>query len=195
MTISTRSPSRILPIDGPNITNIVCGVHLNCRFDLKHVALLARNVQYRPKMFSACVIKIREPKTTALVFENGKMQVLGARSLEDARLACRKFTRILQKMGYVPRITNFTVQNMVANANSRMVIRLEGIYHDHYKSGLVHFEPELFPGLVFRMVDPKVTALVFAKGKIVLLGAKKEEHIERAMQLLYPVLVMYRHTE
>ena len=192
MSLSRRKSSRVLPIVGPNITNIVCGVHLNCRFDLKNIALHGRNVTYRPKKFSAVVIRIREPKATALVFENGKMQVLGTKSVEDAKLACRKFARMLQKMGYNPRMEEFKVQNMVASADTRMVIRLEGLKYEHLK--YTHYEPELFPGLVYKIKEPKVTALVFAKGKVVLLGAKKVEEIEQAMQSLYPVLVGFKQS-
>lgn len=192
-TPGRRRSSRTLPIQGPSISNIVCGVNLNCLFDLQNIALHARNVTYRPKKFSAVVIRIREPKATALVFSNGKMQVLGTKSLADAHLASRKFARMLQKMGYRPRLEGFAVQNIVASADTRMVIRLEGIHRQFYDT-FAKYEPELFPGLVFTIMQPKMTALIFSKGKVVLLGAKTVEDIEEAMQKLYPVLVEYKRT-
>lgn len=188
-----RKSSRVLPITGPNISNIVCGVNLNCLFDLQNIALHGRNVTYRPKKFSAVVIRIREPKATALVFSNGKMQVLGTKSLADAHLAARKFARMLQKMGYRPRMEGFTVQNIVASADTRMVIRLEGLHRNHYDT-FAKYEPELFPGLVWTMMEPRMTALVFSGGKVVLLGAKTVEDVEEAIQKLYPVLVEYKRT-
>ncbi|KAK5170943.1 uncharacterized protein LTR77_004087 [Saxophila tyrrhenica] len=187
-----RSSSRALPYDGPKLANIVCGVNLNCRFDLQLIARHCRNVEYCPKRFKAAIIRTREPKATALVFEGGKMQMLGARSVDDAKLACRKFARMLQKLGYEPRTEGFNVQNMVAHADTKMVVRLEGLHAENWR--WTQFEPELFPGLFFQMMQPNMKTLVFAKGKVVLLGGKEEGDFEKAMQNLYPLLVQYRKT-
>ncbi|KAK3052862.1 hypothetical protein LTR09_005926 [Extremus antarcticus] len=185
-SVSTRNSSRALPIDGPKITNIVCGVNLNCRFELKTIALYGRNVTYYPKKFNAAIIRMREPKATALVFQTGKMQVLGAKSVDDAKLAARKFARMLQKMGFSPRMEGFNVQNIVAVVDTKMIIRLEKLHHDHYVYS--RWEPELFPGLVYRFHESKVKALVFTTGKVVLLGSKQEEQLDECIKLLYPVL-------
>ena len=151
-----------LPIIGPHISNVVCGVNLNCRFDLKHVALSARNVVYNPKRFPAAVLRLREPKATALIFEAGKLQALGTKSVEDAKLAARKFARMLQKLGYQPKLDDFVVQNIVGNADTRTLIRLEGLQLAH--RNYVKYEPEIFPGLVYTLLNPKMKVLVFARG-------------------------------
>jgi transcription initiation factor TFIID TATA-box-binding protein len=186
-----RKPSRPIPVAKPKVSNIVCGMNLNCRFDLHHIALHGRNAVYNPKRFPATILRIREPKATALVFEAGKMQVLGTTSVDDAKLASRKFARILQKMGYQPRLEDWKVQNLVGSADTRMIIRLEGLHRDHADK-FTRYEPELFPGLVFSIEQPKMKALVFAKGKVVFLGARQTEDLEIALQALYPVLHMYR---
>ncbi|KAK3708812.1 hypothetical protein LTR37_011333 [Vermiconidia calcicola] len=186
---STARP-KPLTVIGPNISNVVSGCNLNSRFDLKNIALHGRNAIYNPKRFPAVVLRIREPKSTALIFEGGKMQVLGTKSIDDAKLASRKFARILQKMGYNVRLEDFIVQNMVGSADTRMVIGLEGLCTAHYP--YTKYEPELFPGLVYTMLSPKMTVLVFAKGKLVFLGAKRKEDLEQALQSLYPVLVHHR---
>ena len=118
------------------------------------------------------------------------MQVLGTKSVEDARLASRKFARMLQKLGYKPRLDDFVVQNIVGNADARMLIRLEGLHLHH--EPYVKYEPELFPGLVYSVMQPKMKVLVFAKGKLVFLGAKRKGDLDRALELLYPVLVEFR---
>ena len=67
--------------------NIVATVNLDCRLDLKTIALHARNAEYNPKRFAAVIMRIREPKTTALIFASGKMVVTGAKSEDDSKLA------------------------------------------------------------------------------------------------------------
>ena len=118
------------------------------------------------------------------------MQVLGTKSVEDAKLASRKFARQLQKMGFKPRLEDFVVQNIVANADTKMMIRLEGLQNQN--PFWTKWEPELFPGLVFTIVNPKMKVLVFAKGKLVFVGAKKQEELETALEQLYPVLRQHK---
>ena len=80
--------------------NIVSTVSLGCKLDLKKIALHARNAEYNPKRFAAVIMRIREPRTTALIFGSGKMVCTGAKSEEDSRLAARKYARIVQKLGF-----------------------------------------------------------------------------------------------
>ena len=80
--------------------NIVSTVNLSCKLDLKKIALHARNAEYNPKRFAAVIMRIREPRTTALIFSSGKMVCTGAKSEEDSRLAARKYARIIQKLGF-----------------------------------------------------------------------------------------------
>lgn len=82
--------------------------------------------------FAAVVLRLREPKATALVFSSGKMVVNGARSEDDARLASRKFARIIQKLGY-PEATfkEFKIHNVVASSDIRMRLRLNDLRMGH----------------------------------------------------------------
>ena len=79
---------------------------------------------------------------------------------------------------------------MVGSCDVKFPIRLEGLAWSH-----VHFaqyEPELFPGLIYRMVVPKIVLLIFVSGKIVLTGGKKREDIYQAFENIYPVLTEFR---
>lgn len=114
------------------------------------------------------------------------------KSVEDAKLAARKFARMLQKLGMQPRLEDFNVQNIVAHADTRMLIRLEGLQYEHQE--FAKYEPEFFPGLVYTILQPKMKVLVFAKGKLVLLGAKSMDDLDKAVMLLYPVLLHFRRT-
>lgn len=84
----------------PQLQNIVSTVNLCCKLDLKKIALHARNAEYNPKRFAAVIMRIREPRTTALIFSSGKMVCTGAKSEDDSRLAARKYARIIQKLGF-----------------------------------------------------------------------------------------------
>ncbi|PSN61025.1 transcription initiation factor-like protein [Corynespora cassiicola Philippines] len=174
----------------PTLQNIVATVNLSARLDLKTIALHARNAEYNPKRFAAVIMRIREPKTTALVFASGKMVVTGAKSEDDSKLASRKYARIIQKLGFNARFTDFKIQNIVGSCDIKFPIRLEGLASRHHTFS--SYEPELFPGLIYRMMKPKIVLLIFVSGKIVLTGAKVREEIYTAFELIYPVLSDFR---
>ena len=97
------------------------------QLDLKTIALHARNAEYNPKRFAAVIMRIREPKTTALIFKSGKMVVTGAKTEEDARNAARKYARIIQKLDFPAKFTEFKIQNIVGSCDVKVPIRLEGL--------------------------------------------------------------------
>ncbi|KAK9764461.1 TATA-binding protein (TBP) [Basidiobolus ranarum] len=111
----------------PTLQNIVATVNLDCRLDLKTIALHARNAEYNPKRFAAVIMRIRDPKTTALIFASGKMVVTGAKSEDDSRLAARKYARIIQKLGFNAKFTDFKFQNIVGSCDVKLPIRLGGL--------------------------------------------------------------------
>lgn len=174
----------------PILQNVVATVNLNCKLDLKSIALHARNAEYNPKKFAAVIMRIREPKTTALIFASGKMVVTGAKSEKASRIASQRYSKIIQKLGFSVYFDSFTVQNIVSSCDLKFPIKLEGLAYAH--SNYCSYEPELFPGLIYRMVKPKIVLLIFVSGKIVLTGAKKREDIFEAFENIYPVLTQYR---
>lgn len=183
---ATQGPSGITP----TLQNIVATVNLDCRLDLKTIALHARNAEYNPKRFAAVIMRIRDPKTTALIFASGKMVVTGAKSEDDSKLASRKYARIIQKLGFNAKFTDFKIQNIVGSCDIKFPIRLEGLASRHHNFS--SYEPELFPGLIYRMIKPKIVLLIFVSGKIVLTGAKVREEIYQAFEMIYPVLQDFR---
>jgi len=145
---------------GPTFSNIVATANVSCQLDLKSLALHLRNAEYNPKRFPAVSIRIRDPKTTALIFKSGKMVVTGSRSINDSKLACRKFVPMLQKLGYaVPKSfeeCNFTIRNHVANMDFGHPIRLEGF--EVGQRMFARWEPQLFPNLIYNMMLPKLVS-------------------------------------
>ncbi|CAN6459684.1 unnamed protein product [Victoria cruziana] len=120
--------------------NIVSTVNLDCKLDLC-------------TRFAAVIMRIREPKTTALVFASGKMVCTGAKSEQQSKLAARKYARIIQKLGFPAKFKDFKIQNIVGSRDVEFPIRLEGLAYSH---GAFSSQPEL----------------IFVSGKIVLTGAK-----------------------
>ncbi|KAF8477703.1 TBP-domain-containing protein [Russula ochroleuca] len=188
----TLEQQHITAVEGivPTLQNIVATVNLDCRLDLKTIALHARNAEYNPKRFAAVIMRIRDPKTTALIFASGKMVVTGAKSEDNSRLASRKYARIVQKLGFDAKFSEFKIQNIVGSCDVKFPIRLEGLAYSHGQFS--SYEPELFPGLIYRMIKPKVVLLIFVSGKIVLTGAKVREEIYTAFNTIYTVLCEFR---
>uniref|UniRef100_A0A0A9ZHR4 TATA-box-binding protein n=1 Tax=Lygus hesperus TaxID=30085 RepID=A0A0A9ZHR4_LYGHE len=147
--------SGIIPI----IQNIVATVNVGCPLNLKSIAMQARNAEYNPKRFVAVIMRIRKPKATALVFQSGKIVITGSKNEYESRLAASKFCRILQRLGYSHiRFMDFTIQNIVGSVDVRFPIKLEHLCNEN--SFYASYEPELFPGLVYRMPDPKVCMII-----------------------------------
>jgi len=148
------------------IQNMSSTCNLGVRLDLKQIALKCRNTEFNPRRFAAVIMRLREPRATALIFASGKMCVTGTKSTHNSALAARKFAYIVERVGFKPQTyIDFKVQNIVGTADVGFPIRLEGLVYAH--STFCSFEPELFPGLIYRLVSPRVVFLIFVSGKIV----------------------------
>lgn len=175
------------------IQNMSSTADLGVRLDLKKIALKCRNTEFNPRRFAAVIMRLREPRATALIFASGKMCVTGVKSTHNATLACKKFAYIIERVGFKPQeFVDFKVQNIVGTTDVGFPIRLEGLVYAH--SAFASYEPELFPGLIYRLVSPRVVFLIFVSGKIVITGAKKESDLSNALTKIYPVLVEFKKT-
>ncbi len=173
------------------IQNISSTANLGVRLDLKQIALRCRNTEFNPRRFAAVIMRLREPRATALIFASGKMCVTGTKTTHNSTLAAKKFAYIVEKVGFKPKPEiDFKVQNMVGTLDVGFPIRLEGLVYAH--SSFSSYEPELFPGLIYRLVSPKVVFLIFVSGKVVITGAKTETDLTVALTKMYPVLVEYK---
>lgn len=137
-------------------------------------------------------MRIREPRTTALIFRSGKMIVTGAKTENDCLNGAKKYTAILQKVGLPATLNDFKVQNITATFDMGFPIRLEAFLYAYSVQST--YEPELFPGLIYRLAQPKVVLLIFVSGKIVLTGAKNNEAILLAAQEVSAQLSEFRKT-
>lgn len=173
------------------IQNMSSTANLGVRLDLKQIALRCRNTEFNPRRFAAVIMRLREPRATALIFASGKMCVTGTKSTHNSTLAAKKFAYIIERVGFETQpLLDFKVRNIVGTADIGFPIRLEGLVCAH--STFASYEPELFPGLIYRLVKPRVVFLIFVSGKIVITGAKTEMDLSEALSKLYPVLMENR---
>ena len=172
----------------PTITiqNIVASATLDQRMNLKLIVQKFPQTEYNPKVFPGLVFRLKKPKTATLIFETGKMVCTGAKSEKEDVQAVNKVTRELNSHGIpVSGKPAVIIQNVVASAALGGEIDLENVV---YKLKRVMYEPEQFPGAVFRMDEPKVVFLIFSAGKLVCVGAKKENDVYQAVDNIQKLL-------
>lgn len=162
------------------IENVVASTALGQKFDLGLITVAIDKVEYEPEQFPGLVYHLDEPKAAALIFGSGKIVCTGAKSIEEAKIAIERIVEKIKEAGVeITAKPEVIVQNVVATANLNAELNLDAI-----AIGLdnTEYEPEQFPGLVYRMKDPKVVLLLFGSGKIVCTGAKSVEDAERAAE-------------
>ena len=164
------------------IVNVVASVILNQPLDLNAIVKAFPAVEYRPEQFPGIVFKLKHPKTANLIFSSGKMVCVGAKSEKQANLAIHRIIQQLKDRGIL--ITNppiITIVNIVASASLGEPIDIEKAA---YILDSTMYEPEQFPGLIYRMTNPTVVLLLYMNGKLVVTGAKTEDDVYDAVHRL-----------
>jgi transcription initiation factor TFIID TATA-box-binding protein len=168
------------------IENVVASATLNQKVDLNAVVKGYPGVEYRPEQFPGLVFRLKRPKTATLIFSSGKMVCTGAKSEKEARRAVMKVVKELKKGGIIIiSKPEMKIQNIVASGILGGLIDLEKAA---YTLQHAMYEPEQFPGLIYRMAEPKVVILLFASGKLVCTGGKKEQDTYDAVDKLHSLL-------
>ena len=164
------------------IENVVASTAIGQEIDLKSATLALDGADYDPEQFPGLVYRTREPKTAALIFRSGKIVCTGAKSIEDVDRGLKKVFGKMNSVGIkVAGTPDITVQNIVASADLGSVLNLNAIA---IGLGLenIEYEPEQFPGLVYRIDKPKVVVLLFGSGKLVVTGGKRPSDAEEAVE-------------
>lgn len=175
------------------IQNVVCTIDFGIELDLITIASKISRAEHNPSRFPAVIIKMIVPRATALIFKSGKVVITGTKTKRDSYLGAQKLARLLQSIGYSDcqaRESQMKVRNMTATCSIGIPLSLEGFLYAHVDNST--YEPELFPGLIYKLADPKVVMLIFVSGKIVVTGAKNEDEICHAMQIMGPKLFEFR---
>ena len=169
-----------------HIQNVVASAALSQKVDLNAVVKSFPGVEYRPEQFPGLVFRLKRPKTATLIFNSGKMVCTGAKSEKEARRAIMTVAEELKKGGIIiiskPELK---IQNIVASVSLGGKVDLEQAVG---KLAKTMYEPEQFPGVIYRMDAPKVVILIFASGNLVCTGAKKEQDVYDAVHKLHASL-------
>ncbi len=169
-----------------SIENVVASADVMQKMDLNDITRKFPDVEYHPDQFPGLVFRLKTPKTATLIFTSGKMVCTGSKSQEMAKKAVKMVVQNLRK-GEIKIKKNavVTIQNIVASINLGGKIHLEQAARTLPRS---MYEPEQFPGLIHRMLDPKTVILLFSSGKLVCTGAKHEEDVYRSVNNLHSLL-------
>ena len=162
------------------IENIVASASIGKDIVLTEVAKALEGVDFNREQFPGLVFKLQDPKTAALIFSSGKLVCTGAKSIDDSKLAIKKTVDLMRTIDTeIPHEFDIKIQNIVASANLQSTLNLEAVALELENT---EYEPEQFPGLVYRLSDPKVVLLLFGSGKVVCTGAKTAEQASLGVQ-------------
>jgi len=166
------------------VENIVASTSFADKLDLDVIAQSLEDAEYEPEQFPGLVYRLKNPKTATLLFRSGKANCTGAKNVEDVRKTVNIIAEKLRKLGVnVYKDLKIVIQNIVAISDLGTELNLNEV-----AMGLglenVEYEPEQFPGLVYRIKEPKVAMLLFGSGKIVCTGARRIEDVSIAVEKL-----------
>ena len=177
------------------IVNMTYYVNLNCKLNLEFIAKSLDNVRYDKKKFSAAIKRIKDPKCSILIFNNGKLIITGCKSEDQCNIVSQKIAESIQRIGYEVRITDRSVKNLVGSIDYGSNIDLFTLAKSIGPNA--SFEPELFPGLIFSSKkinikdgdkqNCKIT--VFRSGKINITGTKTKEELNDAFSSIFYYLI------
>jgi transcription initiation factor TFIID TATA-box-binding protein len=164
------------------IQNIVASANLGAEIDLNHLSNVMAGADYNPENFPGLVFRQKNPKTATLIFSSGKIVCTGSKTIKQLYQSIENVIGCIIKAG-IPVVSSpkIDVQNIVASSDLGHSVNLVSIV---LALGMQHveYEPEVFPGLVYRLDDPKVVILLFGSGRLVCTGARKAKDVKRAVE-------------
>ena len=161
------------------IENVVASASLGVPVKLEKLVANLDGVEYEPEQFPGLVMRLKDPKAAALIFSSGKIVCTGAKSPTDAKLVIAKIVKRMNKLNMkIPRGYRVQLENIVASAKLDRELNLNNIA---FSLENTEYEPEQFPGLVYRIDDPRVTFLLFGSGKIICTGGRSIQDVKRAV--------------
>ena len=164
------------------IQNIVASTSLEHDIPLIKLAETLPNTEYNPEQFPGLVMRIKDPKTSALIFSSGKVVCTGAKSMAKVKESISNIIKNIAKIGIRIRIKpKIKIQNVVASGNINMDLNLNRLA---MKLDNTEYEPEQFPGLVYKLSGTRATFLLFSNGKIVCTGTRSEIKLREAVAKL-----------
>jgi transcription initiation factor TFIID TATA-box-binding protein len=164
------------------IQNIVATASLGTKVPLVKLVRSQANTEYNPEQFPGLVLRIKQPKSAVLVFSSGNLVCTGTKSTAQVKQVILQVIKQLRKIGTkVVGMPKISVQNIVASGSINLVLNLNELA---LKLENTEYEPEQFPGLVYKLEEPNATFLLFSNGKLVCTGTKNKAQLEDSMKKL-----------
>jgi transcription initiation factor TFIID TATA-box-binding protein len=169
------------------IENVVASTDIKKIISLDKLLNVLESSEYEPEQFPGLVYRLDEPRVATLIFRSGKIICVGARSPADAKIALKKTVKNIKKIGIRFNEENLKVkiENIVVAVNLGKELNLDQLAFQLENS---EYEPEQFPGLVYRIYEPKVAFLLFSSGRVVCAGAKSMDAVKLAVKKLEATL-------
>jgi transcription initiation factor TFIID TATA-box-binding protein len=162
-----------------NVQNIVATTSLGKDVSLTKLARTQPNTEYNPDTFPGLVLRIKKPKSAVLVFSSGNLVCTGTKSIAQVKEVVQQVIKQLRKIGVnVTAKPKITVQNIVASGAINLELNLNTLALELENT---EYEPEQFPGLVYKLDEPTATFLLFSNGKLVCTGTKNKAQLEDSM--------------
>lgn len=170
------------------INNVVCSFSVRCHLNLRDIALKGFNVEFRREN-GMVTMKLRRPYTTASIWSSGKITCTGATSEDQAKIAARRYSRCLQKLGFNARFRNFRIVNVLGTCSMPWGIMIVN-FSEKYKKD-ASYEPELHPGVTYKLYNPKATLKIFSTGSITVTAASVA-YVQAAIEHIFPLVYEFR---
>lgn len=172
---------KVRPEDSLRIENIVASAKVTDYLDLPSLASQIKDAEYNKKRFPGVVLRMQNPKIAALVFGSGKVVLTGAKSIDSLSKGLEILGKQLRDLKIdIPKKLTYKIQNIVTSADLATAINLNKIAVG-FNLDRIEYEPEQFPGLVYRLENPKVVVLLFGSGKLIITGGKEPEDAKKAV--------------
>jgi len=170
--------------DSLKIENIVASGTIAESIDLAEFSGKVENCELNKKRFPGAVYHISNPRIACLIFSSGKIVMTGIRNDKALNDGLALVIQSLKDAGITPlREPRVTITNMVCSYNLDRYINLNKLAVT-FNVENVEYEPEQFPGLVYRISDPKIVVLIFSSGKIILTGGKNIDDVRKGLAVL-----------
>jgi len=164
------------------VQNIVATTSLGKSISLMKLARSGANTEYNPEQFPGLVLRIKKPKSAVLVFSSGNLVCTGTKSIEQVKEVIANVIKVIRKIGVkVTEKPKINVQNIVGSGSINMILNLNLLALELENT---EYEPEQFPGLVYKLSEPNATFLLFSNGKLVCTGTKNRQELDDAKKKL-----------
>lgn len=173
----------------PVVKSLLVCADLSCEFDLTKISQKVKNTEYNPQKFPGLILHIDEPKSSAVIFQKGKINIVGAKTENDAYISARKVGKILSLLDYNVKMQEFKITNITATCNCHFKVDLLSIASDPSYAEYISYPNRKFKSLFFKIPESHVTSIIHSTGRIIFTGAKEMGELETATRFIEPILM------